>query len=227
MPRYETYSKVKEVYNISSETIRNWARRGQIRYKCVQNPTRKTWLFDLDSIGEFLQQETSEVQAKGNIGVRVIYLRVSQQSQLESQREQLQILFPDAEFIIDIGSGIDATREGLTTLVRRVCRDQVAQLVVTSRNSIGRFLYPIIEVLCKEHGCTILVSDEGNLERREGEVKDELFDLVNSVISSIHGTRAAITRRKKKEVTSDGDHQSSTLSDKEASQDDRADVQCQ
>lgn len=201
MPRYETYSKVREIYNISSETVRNWARRGQIRYKCVQNPTRKTWLFDLDSIGEFLQAETTTLENNGNIGVRIIYLRIPSEEnrkQLERDETKLRTLFPDAQVITDIGAGTDPCRSGFASLVQQVCRDQVAQVVVTSKVAIGRFLWDVFALVCKEHGCTLMVQNEGDINCIE-DVRTELFDLVSSVLSSHQGSKGARVRLQRKE----------------------------
>lgn len=218
MPRYETYSKVKEIYNISSETIRNWAKRGQIRYKCVQNATRKTWLYDVDSIGEYLQEcdpTEAEKEEGGPTGSRVIYVRVSsakQSADLTRQRELLQSAFPDASVVSDIASGLNFHRRGLSSLVRQICRDQVSQVVVTYRDRIARFGYELFELLCKEHGCSILVYGEGDEPEPEQELKDDLLAVVNVFVASHNGKRAAILRRKRKEAqaASEGhDHGSS------------------
>jgi hypothetical protein len=55
MAHYVTYRKLKDVYDVQSETVRKWARQGLIRYKSIQHTTRTTWLYDMDSIGEFIR----------------------------------------------------------------------------------------------------------------------------------------------------------------------------
>lgn len=219
MPRYETYLKVKEVYNISSETVRNWAKRGQIRYKCVQNATRKTWLYDLDSIGEYLQQDSNtqiQSQKASTHHARVLYLRVSsaeRSTDLTRQRKLLQSAFPDATVIEDIGSGLNFERQGFASLVQQICRDQVAQVVVTYRDRIARFGYELFELLCKEHGCSIMVYNEGMEHEPEEELKDDLLTMVNFFSASHHGRRGVIARheRKEKEATHQGKVESSNL----------------
>ena len=210
MPRYETYTKVKEIYNVSPETVRNWAKRGQIKYKCVQNATRKTWLFDIDSIGEYLQSDTNKVeedQAKaGTKSTRIIYIRVSsagQSADLERQRELLTLAFPNTEIISDIGSGLNFHRPGLASLVRKICRDQVSQIIITYKDRLCRFAFELLELVCKEHGCSILVYGDGieGIEHNdEHELKDDLLSIVNVFVASHNGKRSAALRKERKRL---------------------------
>jgi predicted site-specific integrase-resolvase len=224
MPKYETYSKVKEIYNVSPETVRNWAKRGQIRYKCVQNETRKTWLFDIDSIGEFLQFNTEEIKAEEDKrckrSVRIIYARVSsvgQSSDLERQRELLSSAFPDTEIISDIGSGLNFHRPGFTSLVRKVCRDQVSQIIITFKDRLCRFGYEMFELMCKEHGCSILVYGDGIPDINpnndpEFELKEDLLSIVNVFVASHNGKRSAVLKKERKRLA-ERDTKGQTLSD--------------
>lgn len=227
MPRYETYSEVKKVYNVSPETIRNWAKRGQILYKCIQNKTRKTWLFDIDSIGEYIQRNTEEVKSQeeknGTGPSRIIYIRVSsakQSADLERQRELLSSAFPNTEIISDVGSGINFHRPGFTTLVRKICRDKISQVVITYRDRLCRFAFELLELVCKEHGCSILVYSEGmepkSIADDESELKDDLLSVVNVFVASHNGKRAAALKRERKrlEDTANRDNQGSVISDK-------------
>lgn len=212
MPRYETYSQVKKVYNISPETVRNWARRGAVRYKCVQNATRKTWLYDMESIGEYLQRDTEQAERAaeeaGPQPVRVIYIRVSsakQAADLERQRELLTAAFPDAEIVQDIGSGLNFKREGFTRLVRRICRDEITQVVVTFKDRLARFGFELFKLLCTEHGCSVLVYGDGieNAdadEEAETDLKDDLFAIINVLVASHNGRRAATLKRERKRL---------------------------
>lgn len=212
MVKYETYQKVKEVYNVSPETVRNWARRGQIRYKCVQNATRKTWLFDIESIGEYLQNNTDEVKAReekqGKHASRFIYIRVSsagQSADLERQRELLTKAFPDTEVISDIGSGLDFHRTGFTSLVQKICRDQVSQIVITFRDRLCRFGYEMFELMCREHGCLIMVHGEGidhaeHASDPEFELKEDLLSIVNTFVASHNGKRSGMLRKERKRL---------------------------
>lgn len=212
MPRYETYTKVKELYNVSPETVRNWAKRGSINYKCIQNATRKTWLFDIDSIGRFLQETTDDIKENevgtGKNATKIIYIRVSSAGQaedLERQRKLLSDAFPNTEIISDIGSGLNFHKPGLTSLVRKICRDQVSQVIITYKDRLCRFGYELLELICKEHGCDILVYCNGiedKIEQNdpEHELKEDLLSIVNVFVASHNGKRAAQLRKERKRL---------------------------
>jgi putative resolvase len=208
MPKYETYARVKQVYNISSETVRNWAKRGQIKYKCIQNETRKTWLFDIESIGEFMQKNTDaineEAKKSGKQPIRILYTRVSsakQSGDLERQKQLLLEAFPNTEVISDIGSGINFHRPGLTKLVHRICRDEISQVVVTFKDRLARIGFELFELFCKEHNCSILVHGEGIIgdsDDPEFELKEDLLSIVNVFVASHNGKRSAVLRKERK-----------------------------
>ena len=212
MPRYETYSKVKEIYNVSPETVRAWAKRGQIQYKCIQNATRKTWLFDIDSIGEFLQANTDDIKEqeikRGKHAIRIIYVRVSsieQSADLQRQRDLLLSAYPDTEVMSDIGSGLDFSKSGIAYLVRKICRDQVSQVIITFKDRLCRFGYELFEIICKEHGCSILVHGNGINDIHatidpEFELKDDLMSIVNVFASSHNGRKSAILKKERKRI---------------------------
>jgi predicted site-specific integrase-resolvase len=227
MPKYETYSKVKQVYDISPQTVRNWARKGQIRYKCIQNETRKTWLFDIESIGEFIQNNTDaineEQRKKGKQPTRILYARVSSDKQsgdLERQKQLLLEAFPNTEIISDIGSGINFHRPGLTKLVHRICRDEISQVVVTFKDRLARIGFELFELFCKEHNCSILVHSDGNGTNGEEfdpeyELKEDLLSIVNVFVASHNGKRSAVLKKQRKENrnkgSSDGSSESQTV----------------
>lgn len=211
MAQYVTYAKIKQQYSISPETIRNWAKKGQIRFKTVQNATRKTWLYDINSIGEFIQSSTDATEANESVqkAYDVVYIRVSSRKQaadLQRQKELLTTAYPDAECISDIGSGLNYKRPGFTKLVRKICRGEIAQVVVTFRDRLLRFGYDLFKQLCDENGTRILVygigeisgSDDHSESDTDGELKDDLLAIVNVFVARNNGKRAAILRKQRK-----------------------------
>ena len=230
MPRYETYAKIKLLYNISPQTVRNWAIRGSIGYKCVQNETRKTWLYDVDSIGVFIQKNTDdvakEIEDKRDKPIRIIYTRVSsakQAADLQRQRELLSAAFPDTEVVEDIGSGLNFHRHGFTKLVRRICNDEITQVIITFKDRICRFGYELFELICSIHGTSILVYGDGIddpkvIKDDESDLKDDLLSVVNVFVASHNGKRAAFLKKERKRIAeqnidSDGDFEGQALPD--------------
>lgn len=209
MAHYVTYRKLKDVYDVQSETVRKWARQGLIRYKSIQHTTRTTWLYDMDSIGEFIRGSSIATLNESNTSSskvsRVLYARVSSKKQSDDLTRQIEVLktrFPDAEIISDIGSGINYKKPGFTKLVDRICRGEIGQIVVTYKDRILRFGYELFERMCINHGCKILVLSKENpvstgLELETEELQEDLLSIVNVFVARQNGRRSAQFRKEK------------------------------
>jgi len=205
MSKYVPYSEVRKHYQVRPQTVQNWAKNGRVRYKAIQNSTRKTWLYDLDSIGEFIESSTRErVEPSESESNRiVIYVRVSSKEQepdLIRQRELLSKQFPNAEIMEDVGSGLNYKRPAFSSLVKRICRDEISQVVVTYKDRLVRFGFELFEQLCDEHSTKILVyckNDEltGN---DENELKDDLLSIITVFVARNNGRRAGYLRHQRK-----------------------------
>ena len=211
MAKYVPYSKVKQSYQVSPQTVRGWAQRGQINYKTIQNSNRKTWLYDIESIGNLIDESTratEESSTKGNTDRTIIYCRVSSRKQsadLERQKELLIKAFPTAEVIADIGSGLNYKRPGFSKLVRRICRDEISRVVVTFRDRLLRFGYELFKQLCDEHSTQLMVygfgkdveSGHHSETHDDSELKEDLLSIVNVFVARNNGKRSAFLRKQR------------------------------
>ena len=208
MPRYVAYQKIKEQYDISPQTIKNWAKRGAINYKSIQNATRKTWLYDIDSIGKYIDSTTEIKKTETTVNeVTVCYCRVSSKKQepdLIRQIELLSKVYPGTEIIKDIGSGLNFKRPGFSKLVDRVCRGDVSRIVVTYKDRLMRFGNDLFKQICKANNVQIVVySKEHALqdvaEEDEGtrELQEDLLSIVNIFVARRNGKRSGQFRKER------------------------------
>ncbi len=208
MPKYVAYSKVKQVYDISPQTAKNWAIKGNILYKAIQNDTRKTWLYDIDSIGEYIENTNKKEEKDLSQPVTIIYCRVSSKKQEADLIRQINLLtsrFPEAEVIKDIGSGLNYNRHGFSRLVERICRNEISNIVVTYKDRLMRFGNELFEKLCEEHNCKILVhsqeftSDSHEQEQRSEtkELQEDLLSIVNIFVARRNGKRSGQLRKER------------------------------
>ena len=207
MPKYVGYQKVREEFDISAQTVKNWALRGAINYRAIQNSTRKTWLYDIDSIGRYVEhQQIDNNQTKKQEEITVLYCRVSSQKQkndLDRQCELLSGSFPDCELIKDIGSGLNFKRSGFTKMVERICREEIQRIVVTYKDRLMRFGLEMFKQICKEHNCKIVVySKEHELfdieEEETRELQEDLLSIVNVFVARRNGKRSGLYKRERK-----------------------------
>jgi len=209
MPKYVGYQKVREQFDISAQTVKNWALRGAVDFRTIQNDSRKTWLYDIDSIGRYIsKQQIDNNKTKEPDENTVLYCRVSSQKQksdLDRQIELLSSINPDYEVIKDIGSGLNFKRPGFTRMVERICRGEIQRIVVTFKDRLMRFGYDLFKQICKENGCQILVYSKDHQlhdveEEETRELQEDLLSVVNVFVARRNGKRAGIMRRERKRI---------------------------
>jgi predicted site-specific integrase-resolvase len=207
MPQFVSFSKVKERFDITPQTAKNWALRNLIKYKVVHNKVRQTWFYDIDSIGEYIDQP-EVIPPKETFNRIVLYARVSSKKQGEDLTRQVKLLeskYPDTELIKDIGSGLNYKRYGFTKLVERICRGQIDTIVVTYRDRLLRFGYELFETVCSEFNCKIVVIGKESIsldqtanESETNELQEDLLSIVNVFVARRNGKRAGYLKKERR-----------------------------
>ncbi|WP_353813170.1 IS607 family transposase [Moorena sp. SIO1G6] len=128
--------------------MRKYADNGTIRCEKTPGGTR---LFDTESLLRFGHKKGGVVPVRRfSIG----YCRVSthkQKDDLARQVAYLHSLFPEAEIIKDIGSGLNYKRKGLRTILERIVRGDKLTIIVTCRDRLTRFGFELIEYLVRSY----------------------------------------------------------------------------
>ncbi|WP_225880390.1 IS607 family transposase [Anabaenopsis elenkinii] len=120
----------------------------------------------------------------------VCYCRVSSTKQPDDlgRLAYMQSLYPDAEIIKDISSGINFKRKGLQTLLDRLMRGDKLTLVVTCRDRLARFGFELIQYMVEENGGQIVVLDN-TVHSPESELTSDLLSILHLFSCRMHGLR--------------------------------------
>jgi excisionase family DNA binding protein len=155
------------ILGVHPDTLRKWADTGEISYIKTKSGQRR---YDVDSyIG------------KSTTSTTICYCRVSsnrQRDDLERQVEFLRNQYPNAEFVRDIGSGLNFKRRGLKTILERAMSGTHITLVVAHRDRLARFGIDLIRQVLEQNGGKLVVLDE-TLLSPEQELTDELLDILD------------------------------------------------
>ncbi|NEO81050.1 MULTISPECIES: IS607 family transposase [Moorena] len=139
--------KAVELTGLSPNTLRKYADNGTL--KCERTPGG-TRLFDSGDLCRF----GKDPRSNRSKSCTICYCRVSstkQRDDLARQVAYLHSLFPEAEIIKDIGSGLNYKRKGLRTILERiVCGDKLT-IVVACRDRLTRFGFELIEYLVRSY----------------------------------------------------------------------------
>lgn len=168
-------------------TVRRWIKAGRIQV--VQ-------------VGREMRIPRSEIERMVGATPRrllVLYGRVSghgQKDDLQTQIERLHMWAHierkgvDTLVLTDIGSGLKATRKQLQRLLKLVCEDKVAEVVITYEDRLTRFGQEFLETLfsCSEVKLTVL--DPGEGKTPEQELTADLLALIASFSGRLYGMRS-------------------------------------
>ncbi|AOW98791.1 hypothetical protein BJP34_04380 [Moorena producens PAL-8-15-08-1] len=173
--------KAVELTGLSRNTLRKYADNGTL--KCERTPSGYR-LFDTNSL-------LSLGKNKGSGQATICYCRVSSGKQFDDLARQIAYmhsLFPEAEIVKDIGSGLNYKRKGLRAILERLMRGDQLTIVVAYRDRLTRFGFELFEHLVSLNGGKILVLDNPE-SSPESELTADLLSIIHLFSCRVHGLR--------------------------------------
>ena len=130
----------------------------------------------------------------------VAYCRVSTKSQTDDLEKQVENVKSymyakgySFEVITDIGSGINYKNKGLQELISLIDSNQVTKVVILYKDSLVRFGFELIQLLCELHDVKIEIIDNSERSKDE-ELTDDLIQIVTLFANRLYGSRSKKTR---------------------------------
>jgi predicted site-specific integrase-resolvase len=175
---YIPLRKAVEFLGLHPNTLRRYADEGKI--KSIKNPAGQR-LYDVESYirGDSIRTPT------------ICYCRVSsskQRDDLDRQIAYMQSLYPDAEIIKDIGSGLNFKRKGLRSLLDRLLQGNKFILVVACRDRLARFGFELVQYMVEQNGGQIVVLDK-TVHCPQSELTQDLLSILHVFSCKMHGLR--------------------------------------
>ncbi len=174
--KYVTPRKASEYLGVSISTLRRWDEEGKI--KSIRTPGGQR---------RFCIEEYEAANQKPVI----LYARVSnpgQKDDLERQIKFLRSKYPEGELVQEIGSGLNFKRRKLLSILERIYQGDIGKLVVAYSDRLVRFGFPLIEWLCKQGECELLVLNERQLSP-EQELVEDILSILHCFSSRLYGLR--------------------------------------
>lgn len=134
----------------------------------------------------------------------ICYCRVSsskQKDDLNRQIKKLKELYPQAEVIQDIASGLNFKRKGLLSLLERLNQGHKLSIVVAHKDRLARFGFDLIEFLVKQNGGEIVVLDSDLGKSKESELTEDLLAILHHFSCRMHGQRSHTQSKKDKNLS--------------------------
>ncbi len=174
---YVPLRKAVEKLGLHPNTLRRYANEGKI--PIIKNEA-----------GQRLYDVEAYIRGAANASL-VCYCRVSsskQKDDLNRQIAYMQSLYPEAEIIKDIGSGLNFKRKGLRTILDRLLRGDKLKVIVACRDRLCRFGFELIQYMVEQNGGEILVLDQ-TVHCPQTELTTDLLSIIHVFSCRMHGLR--------------------------------------
>ncbi|RUT02526.1 IS607 family transposase ISTko1 [Dulcicalothrix desertica PCC 7102] len=176
-------SQAANLIGCHAQSIRRWEKEGKIKAYRTPGGQRR---FKRSEVEQFTGLATLTVQKR-----TVCYGRVSTNGQRDDLDRQIDFLgtrYPEAEIISEIGSGLNFRRHKFITILKRVVSGDIQRLVVAHPDRLCRFGFDLIEWLCTEFDCELVVLDNRKLSPQE-ELINDMLSIVDCFSSRLYGLR--------------------------------------
>ena len=196
---YKPAGFFKKLFSVSSQSLRNWADRGDIGFIRLHN-TQGDRRYLVADVKRHLG--VTDVVLNGNQRKTYLYTRVSSAKQKEDlgrQSDELQRLYPDGILIRDIGSGVNFQRRGLQTLLGKIYDGVVDKVVVMHKDRIARIGVELLEGIFKKFRVQLVVHCKGEDEYDIDDRHKDLISIITLFVAGHHGRRAAENRKRRRE----------------------------
>lgn len=200
--KYYTIHEFSKLVGKTPQTLRNWDKRGLlIPHHTGANGYR---YYSHDQLKQVLNIKEDK-KSKVIIG----YCRVSsykQKDDLQRQVENMKLYLDkqnkNYEIIEDIGSGINYTKKGLRTLLRKIVNNEVEKIVVLYKDRLLRFGFELVEYIANLYGCEIEVIDSTEKTEQQ-ELVEDLVQIITVFSCKLQGKRANKARKMIEELIED------------------------
>lgn len=171
MPKFVKPNEAANTLGVCLRTLRRWEAQGKINTVKTPSGQRR---YDIE---KFIKEDSSDGRRRATI----IYARVSTRPQIQDlhrQVERLSALYPGAEVVKEVAGGLNLRRKGLLSLLGRVLKGDIKLIVVAHKDRLARFGFDLIEWLCQQFDCQIVVLNQDNLSPHQ--------ELVADIIAILH-----------------------------------------
>ena len=178
--KYYSAKQASKILDYTPHHLRELEKQGKIACIRTAGGHRR---YDVDS---FLKN-----QSQPDAFTTVCYCRVSSRKQrddLERQVSLMRSIYPDAEVIRDIGSGLNEKRQGYRSLLDRLLAGDKLQLVIAHRDRLCRFGIGTIQYLVEQNGGELVVLDKTVHSPRE-ELTADLLSILHVFSYRMPGLR--------------------------------------
>ena len=174
-------------------TLRRWEEAGKIEVERTPKGHRR---YDLSKMYGITPRPAASSRPT------IAYARVSSHDQKSDLVRQIALLESycaangwSYEVIQDLGSGLNYSKKGLQTLIKRICRGDIGRLVIVHKDRLLRFGSELIFSLCEAFGTEVVIINQGEPASFEEELAQDVLEIITIFSARLYGSRSHKTQK--------------------------------
>jgi len=168
-------------FGVSISTLRRWARNGLVKFEVTEGGHYRY----------FITKEVSYNTPENDISEFIIYGRVSSKKQEQDLHRQIKFIrkqFPEYSIITDIGSGINYKRKGFQTILERLFKGNIKEVVVAYPDRFSRFGFDLFQWIFNKFGAK-LTNIGAESVSEESEFFSDIMEIITVFTARYYGRR--------------------------------------
>ena len=178
--KYYSAKTVTQILGVTAQTLRNWDKEGKLKPAYTKsNGYRYYSEYDIMSYTKERDRK-KEKKLIGYIKNSSLENEVSLTCKKESIETYLKSTNQEYEIIIDVGSSLDYNRAGLKTLIAKINKKEVDEIVICYKDNLVKYGFELIEYFAYLNNVKIKVLDINNKSSLI-EIKEDFLTVVKDV----------------------------------------------
>jgi predicted site-specific integrase-resolvase len=190
-----TISEFAKLIHVSTGTLRRWDRTDILKpvYLGAGRHRRYT--------DEHLREIKNQVNKTDAVDERknILYARESTKTQEKSLELQIEAGkafmiskgMPLHDVISEFGSGMNYKRKKFLKLLTSIFNGDIGSIVISHKDRIVRFGFPMFEHICSTFGVNIIIIDESDSSKsKREEFADDLISIIHHFSMRLYGSRS-------------------------------------
>lgn len=188
--------EVLKILQITRPTLTKYVKDGTIKTLSCNN---KQYVYDDESVYSFIG-----LKQKKNKRINIIYSRTSNPPKKYTEEQANRVLnyctnngISIDKTILDVKSGMNFQRDGLSELIELIVKGQVELIVIENKDRLCRFGFELFEQFCKFYKTKILVVNDLSDKSYEQELTEDLISIIHYFSMKSYSHRRKLNKLQK------------------------------
>ena len=178
--KYYSAKTVTQILGVTAQTLRNWDKEGKLKPAYTKSNGYR--YYSEDDIMSYTKERDRKKEKKliGYVKTSSLENEVSLTRKKTVIETYLRSTNQEYEIIIDVGSGLDYNKPGLKTLIAKINKKEVDEIVICYKDNLVKYGFELIEYFAYLNNVKIKVLDINNKSSLV-EIKEDFLTVVKDV----------------------------------------------